>query len=430
MKADESEARLLEGDGQEEASRSMVCNRRVVSLCLSTFCLMLGTGMATPTVPALVRSLDRSASSVGLALSAFGGSRLAANIPIGWAADAYGRKPVLVFGGLLTGLGTFLSAFAPDTLSFVATRAIAGAGNACYLGSAFVYLAESSTPKNRARVLGANQAALQTAVTIGPTLGGYVAATYGLRSPFLVIGFFSFLSAVSTLFFADKDQKKEKPSSKRAEESVFLVVMSIIKDLRFLSVGACHFCAFALRQGGRNLLMALVATTTFGYDPKSLGALYGLMALIDLALLAPASTLSDLLADDRRFVAVPALILNGVAVALVGCVAQTKNHNVFLGALVLWAVSAGFLGPTLPAFAADVALPAHRALFISLFRSCGDLGFLFAPYLVGILLDTYGPRVAGFALTAFVTLVALFFAKYGLTTPQLPQGPDDVSHRP
>ena len=404
--------RSFSSSREQQDDEDALWNRRVVCLCVSTGTLMLGHGVATPIVPALATELDASASRVGLALSAFGASRLALNVPIGYVADNVGRKPVLVFGGALTALGTLASAVAPDMTTFVATRAVAGAGNACYLGTAQASLADAATPRTRARIFGMNHAALLFGVSAGPALGGLTADAFGLRAPFFIVGALSASSALASYLLLPSEE--DTPTTKNQGSSFGGAIWNVLRDPRFLSVGACQFSTFALRQGGRNLVLALIATTSFGYDAKSLGILYAAMAVVDLLLLAPAATLSDMV-PDRRLVAVPSLLVTAFSVALVGCIAGAPepNHQAFLGALALWAVSTAALGPTLPAFASDIAPKDHIGLAISLFRSCGDVGFVVAPLALGLILDEFGPQAAAMALATAVTASALSFARFG-----------------
>jgi len=126
---------------------------RVVAVCGSTLTMMLGHGVAAPCVPLLSSSLGASAADVGVALSTFGMARLALNVPVGAAADAWGRKPLLVGGAVVNAVGHAASAAAPDAASFAAARMVAGAGNAAYLGTAATYLNDVATSTNRGRVL-------------------------------------------------------------------------------------------------------------------------------------------------------------------------------------------------------------------------------------------------------------------------------------
>ena len=79
-------------------------DERVRAVCVSTGCLMLGHGVATPVLPAFAAELGGAAADIGMAFAAFGVARLVLNIPVGYAVDRFGRKPVLVTGAGLSAI--------------------------------------------------------------------------------------------------------------------------------------------------------------------------------------------------------------------------------------------------------------------------------------------------------------------------------------
>ena len=173
----------------------------------------------------------------------------------------------------------------------------------------------------------------------------------------------------------------------------------VLADAPFASAALAHATTFALRQGGRNLLLALVASQTFGYTPLQLGQLFGAMAMADLAGVGPASWLSDKIAD-KRYVVCGSLVGSAAAVLAVAYVALQAEASgqpdqlAFLGAVSLWALSTAALGPTLPAYAADLVPEAQRGLGLAAFRSAGDVGFVGAPLALGIVADAFGAPAA------------------------------------
>jgi MFS family permease len=56
-------------------------------------------------MPLLVAQLNVPATEFGLVISAFGLSKLLGNIPSGYLVERYGRKPVLVAGLGMCGVG-------------------------------------------------------------------------------------------------------------------------------------------------------------------------------------------------------------------------------------------------------------------------------------------------------------------------------------
>ena len=399
--------KMPKGEGEETPWR----DPRVVAVCGSTLSMMLGHGVAAPCVPLLSSALGASAGDVGVALSTFGAARLALNVPVGYAADAWGRKPLLVGGAVVNAVGHAASALSPDAATFAAARAVAGAGNAAYLGTANVYLNDVATASTRGRVLGMNHAALLLGVSLGPVLGGLLAERLSLQSPFYVVAGLGLVSAIHAAAALAETRPPEATNLSGKRRSA-TTTLDLLSDRRFLAAGVAHASTFALRQGGRNLLLALVASQTFGYSPADLGKLFGAMALCDLAGVGPAAALSDRVADSRAVV-VPSLLGSAAAMLALAAVVHgadaAESQTAFLGCVALWSLSTAALGPTLPSYAASLVDPAARGAGLAAFRSAGDVGFVVAPLVLGVASDAFGGPAALAGLAATTAGSALFY---------------------
>ncbi|KAL1518955.1 hypothetical protein AB1Y20_003225 [Prymnesium parvum] len=411
---------------------------RVVAVCASTAALMLGHGVASPLLPLLASELGASASSVGLALSAFGAARLLLNVPVGLAADRLhdGTRPLLVGGGLVTGLGTAACGVATDTSELLAARLVAGAGNACYLGAAQIHLSgELSTPATRARVLGANYSCLLLGVSAGPVLGGLLAdCTGSLRAPWVCVAVLNLIAAAHAALQLPRRSGGGGAARQGRGAAPPAGSWKEIISTRFVVAGIAHASTFALRQGGRNLLLALVAVDIFNYSPRDLGFLFGAMALVDLAAVGSSSSRADAV-KDRRLVIVPAVIGASAGCAWVGAVAALAQggdwpvgslHSFFLGGVAVWSLSTASLGPALPAYVADLCPSAQRGLATALFRSCGDVGFVVTPVALGYLSDASSTPIAMATLSVAAASTGCLFAAFG--TPVTPHA--SASTRP
>ena len=440
---------------------------------------MLGHGVATPLLPMLGMELGATAATVGGALSAFGAARLALNIPVGILCDRAGRMPLLVGGAALNAVGCALCGMAMDATQLLAARAVAGAGSAAYLGTVQVYLNDVTTKGMRARTLGLNHAALLCGVSFGPAIGGVVAELTGsLRLPFALVAMLSGAAAVHALALPETLRAVAPRSTSRvgagamAAGAVPVAAAAhtpwtrIATDPRFLAAGLAHATTFALRQGGRNVLLALAAATLFSYSPMDLGQLFGAMACMDLAAVTPAAWLADRV--PTRWLAVPSILLSaaGLCVVAIGCAAQRgslleapeageagscavspplrrfstehaaigapqpgddmarrahaivaehghRPHDVFLSGVLAWCVGTMAIGPALPAYAAALAPSNARGVAIALFRSCGDVGFVVAPVVLGLLADHAGTPAAMVALALSAGVSAGAFGVFG-----------------
>ena len=82
-------------------------------------------------------------------------------------------------------------------------------------------------------------------------------------------------------------------------------------------------------------------------------------------------------------------------------------------------------GYALPALAADVTPAQHRGLGTSLYRSAGDVGFLAAPIVFGLLADFTSVDLAmqALAMTCAGSSIALWFSKPRTVVAAIPQPP-------
>jgi len=395
-------------------------NQRLVVIMISTVLVMSGQGVISPVLPLFARSFGASAASVGMTLSAFALARLILNVPFGIASDRYGRRPLLVAGPVITGLGMIGSGFAQGIPDLLLWRVLAGAGSAMYMTGAQVYLIDISTPQNRARVLGANQGALLVGVSLGPGIGGVLADAFGFRVPFFAVGGAALLTTVYGYFRLpethapassgeplERDLRASRPTGGPAWRR-------LLGSRDFLAVSLLTAMVFLTRAGGRFTVFPLLASAEFGYSASSIGALFTAMALINLIGLAPAAAITDRVGHKAAIL--PSGMVTALALALI---AWTGDAAVFLGAALLLAVGTSIMGPAPAAYAANVAPDEVRGLAMGLYRSAGDLGFVLGPVVLGAIADA---TTLGGALAVNAVIVLAVTLLFGATARESGRG--------
>lgn len=103
---------------------------------------------------------------------------------LGNLSDKYGRRPVLLFSLFGLGIDYIFLAFAPSIIWLFVGRLIAGVTGASFTTAA-AYIADISTPENRAQNFGMIGAAFGLGFIIGPLIGGLL-GELGPRVPFIV----------------------------------------------------------------------------------------------------------------------------------------------------------------------------------------------------------------------------------------------------
>lgn len=151
---------------------------------------VIGLGLIIPVVPKLIEELLHNGST-SLAAT-YGGwltfsyaiMQFAVSPILGNLSDQYGRRPVLLFSLLGFGIDYLFVAFAPSIGWLFVGRIIAGITGAS-ITTASAYMADISTPENRAQNFGMIGAAFGLGFIIGPLLGGLL-GEHGSRLPFFV----------------------------------------------------------------------------------------------------------------------------------------------------------------------------------------------------------------------------------------------------
>jgi len=151
---------------------------------------VIGLGLIIPVVPKLIEELLHNGST-SLAAT-YGGwltfsyaiMQFAVSPILGNLSDQYGRRSVLLFSLLGFGIDYLFVAFAPSIGWLFVGRIIAGITGAS-ITTASAYMADISTPENRAQNFGMIGAAFGLGFIIGPLLGGLL-GEHGSRLPFFV----------------------------------------------------------------------------------------------------------------------------------------------------------------------------------------------------------------------------------------------------
>lgn len=173
-----------------------------------------GFGIIIPVMPKLVLSLLGEGASLSLAatyggwlISSYAITQFFCSPIVGGLSDRFGRRPVLL--GSLFGFGVdyIFLVFAPTIGWLFVGRIIAGAMGASFT-TAGAYIADISTPENRAQNFGVVGAAFGLGFIIGPSIGGLL-GDYGDRVPFMVAGGLTLLNWLYGYFILPESLKPE-----------------------------------------------------------------------------------------------------------------------------------------------------------------------------------------------------------------------------
>ena len=234
---------------------------------------MVSVGLIIPVLPPLVGQFATDAADhafwYGVVAFAFGIANFFGAPILGRLSDRYGRRPVLLVGFLGLALNFFATAMAQALWVLVAVRLVGGAFQA-NAAVAHAYVADISSPEDRARRFGLVGAMFGVGYVLGPVMGG-VLGDIDLHLPFYVAGA---LAVLNTLYGwlvlpeslpPDKrvpfDWRKANPiSSLRG-----LAALAGVKPLLWV-VALSNLAQFIL-----HMTWVLYCSFKFGWGPKENG---------------------------------------------------------------------------------------------------------------------------------------------------------------
>ncbi|BDA45298.1 probable quinolone resistance protein NorA at N-terminal half [Coccomyxa sp. Obi] len=434
-------------------------NERLLVVAASTMIMSLSHTALRPVLPTFAKSFGVGAAAVGSTISVYAIARLMMNLPAGMLADRYGRKPLLVWGPLITALGMIGCGMSGTFGQLLAWRWVTGIGSALQMAGAQLFLTDISLSTNRARTLGTNQAASLMGGLVGPAVGGLLADAAGLRAPFTLTGCAALAAAVygwvrlpetmglraraatdaavaaaepaasrasqaetlqAETSGAEEAAKEQPPDLAVSGQQITAVKVAdaavdslkenstynprrmrpkrrkerpswllLLQSRDFGAIALVNALMFATANGSRSVLMPLLATQSFAISNTVLGLLYALMAVIALVGIMPAAFVADKL--GRKWTIVPSCF--GLAGSLL-LMAVTGRQELFIGAMMLYAVANSCIGATPAAFAADVMPQSVSGFGLGMFRCAGDIGLMVGPALLGWIADMTSVQTA------------------------------------
>ena len=174
---------------------------------------VIGFGIIIPVMPKLIGELGNvtvsEASKIGgWLLAAFAIAQFCFSPLIGNLSDHFGRRPVLLAALFGFAVDYLFLAFAPTIAWLFVGRIVAGITGASFT-TASAYIADISSPEDRAKNFGMIGAAFGLGFIIGPALGGLL-GSFGTRVPFIVSAGLCLLNFLYGLFILPESLPAEK----------------------------------------------------------------------------------------------------------------------------------------------------------------------------------------------------------------------------
>lgn len=171
-----------------------------------------GWGIIIPVIPKLIAELihgdiSQAAKYGGWLTFAYAITQFLFAPLIGNLSDKYGRRPIILISLFAFAMDYLLLAFSPTITWLFIGRIIAGVTGAS-ITTASAYIADVSTPENRAKNFGMIGAAFGLGFIIGPVIGGLL-GQFGSRVPFYAAAILCMLNFLYGYFILPESLSKK-----------------------------------------------------------------------------------------------------------------------------------------------------------------------------------------------------------------------------
>src|SRR5579864_2060273 len=264
----------------------------VLSTYLPAGLLSLGVGMALPAIPVLARSFDVGFGMASFVVTAFLIGGTVGTIPTGWLIDRFGRRPVLIGGPVLTAAVAILVARSTSFPELIIYRFIDGWAAQMWLLARLASISHGAKAGQRGRQVSWMYGMDNIGRLSGPVVGGFVAAAFGSRSPFLVYAALAAVSLIPTILFAPDIPRRAQPAGTAHEASASSLTIRQIVIPRLPFFGVAFFSAVARGPIFADMLH-LYAAFTYNLDARGIGILATAASVLSLPISFVAGWMMD-----------------------------------------------------------------------------------------------------------------------------------------
>jgi MFS transporter, DHA1 family, tetracycline resistance protein len=379
-------------------------------LFLIVFTDLVGFGLIIPLLPFYGEYFHATPAEVGALMAIYSLAQFIAAPLWGRLSDRVGRKPVLALSLLGATLSYVWLAYSDSLWMLFAARALGGfmAGN---IATAFAYVADVTTPANRARGMGIVGAAFGLGFIFGPAIGGILAghdpmhADY--RTPALIAAALSALAMMLTVGILPESLPRSVRRAHRAMRHTDrreVLAQALRKPAVGRMIGIAFLATFVF--AGMETTFAMWSRRQFGWGPEQNGYLFAFVGLISAIIQGGlVGRLAKRFGEHR-------LIVGGAAALALGMLATPFAPSVPVLAWTMLVVALGFSLMT-PSVNSLISLNVDAGVqggMMGVARSATTLARVLGPGWAGVLFEHLGkdwPFFSGAIIMTGVILIAL-----------------------
>ncbi len=369
---------------------------------------LVGFTIVMPLLGPLARDYGFSGLRIGLLFSAYPLCQLVAGPILGRLSDRYGRRPVLIFSQAGTALSFLILGLTREFWVMLLARALDGASGGNIL-VAQAYVADVTTPENRARGMGLIGMSFGLGFVLGPLLAGIllefpIAPEWRLRLPFLVAAGFSTLAWILVLTWLPESRDlahKPRTSARITTLAGVLHTLRTPKVAPLIAVASLVTLGFAALEG----TFSLYLRERLGWSDRA--AAFGFAFLGTVSAFVQGGLIRRLVPKLGE----PRLILAGLAIVVVGFLGMTQvvGTATLMAATLCVGLGQGLVNPSLSGLISRLTPASDQGTVFGTLSSAATLARMINYSVANVMLTTWGPT-APFFEAASIAVCALILA--------------------
>lgn len=361
---------------------------------LGLFLIMPVLGVSADQYP------DATPVLIGAAIGIYGLTQAMLQIPMGMLSDQFGRKPIIVVGLVLFGLGSLICASADSMMVLIVGRMIQGTG--AIASTLMALLSDTTREQHRTKAMATVGMSIGLSFMLSLVLGPSLYTMVGLSGLFYLSLLFSIVGIGFILFMVPNVYVHNFKRDTRASLSGLEKVLTN-KSLQSLNVSVF------LLHASLTALFVTIPTTLI--DRYSLALSHHSWVYLIVIVLAFVGMVPLIVIAETKAKMKAIMIFSTFLLALASAMMSFEG-SVILFAIALWCYFIGFntLEAVLPSLVSKLSPVGYRGTSMGFFSTCQFLGAFSGGVGGGLILEYYSSTVlflsvAGFLLSCSILAI-------------------------
>jgi MFS family permease len=338
--------------------------------------LAVGTGIVIPVLPVYAKSFGVSFEVASLVIIVHQLGVTLSSLPIGLLMDRIGRRRVVLTGPVLLAVSSILMATAHSFPELLVYQFIGGVGQQMWLLGRLTMIADTGALRERGRRITTMSAMESAGRLFSPAIGGYLAALWDIRAPFIAYAALSLIAIIPSFKLVRETAPElargtgpERNQADGTPQAGFRALFTYQVMIFFVAQFLASLTRSPIFSGQLNLYGA------YAYDltPQTIG----ILATVVTAVGIPISLCSGYIMDrfGRKATLVPGFSLLAVALAFISFTAYVHlSFKMFVLAYLCVYTSNSITGGNMQTLGSDIAPDNARGRFYGVWNTLGSVG--------------------------------------------------------